>query len=95
MTSIGFSAFLEDFAGSLGVDRFALYLHDFGSWIGLRLAMRDPSRIAALIVQNGDIYEDVLGPKYAGLKEIWKMDRTAGSPSCASSSPAIISGTSS
>ena len=74
----GFSAFLEDFAGSLGVDRFALYLHDFGSWIGLRLAMRDPSRIAALIVQNGDIYEDVLGPKYAGLKEIWKMDRTAG-----------------
>jgi pimeloyl-ACP methyl ester carboxylesterase len=74
----GFSAFLEDFAGNLGVGRFALYLHDFGSWIGLRLAMRDPSRVAALIVQNGDIYEDVLGPKYAGLKEIWKMDRTAG-----------------
>ena len=74
----GFSAFLEDFAGNLGVGRFALYLHDFGSWIGLRLAMRDPSRIAALIVQNGDIYEDVLGPKYAGLREIWKMDRTAG-----------------
>jgi pimeloyl-ACP methyl ester carboxylesterase len=69
----GFSAFLAD-----GVARFALYLHDFGSWIGLRLAMRDPSRIAALIVQNGDIYEDVLGPKYAGLKEIWKMERTTG-----------------
>jgi pimeloyl-ACP methyl ester carboxylesterase len=74
----GFSAFLENFAGRLGVRRFALYLHDFGSWIGLRLAMRDPSRIAALIIQNGDIYEDVLGPKYAGLKEIWKMERTAG-----------------
>ncbi len=40
--------------------------------------MRDPARIAALIIQNGDIYEDVLGPKYAGLKEIWKLDRTAG-----------------
>ena len=58
----GFSAFLEDFAGTLRVARFALYLHDFGSWIGLRLAIRDPTRIAALIIQNGDIYEDVLGP---------------------------------
>jgi pimeloyl-ACP methyl ester carboxylesterase len=33
----------------------------------LRLAMKDPSRITALIIQNGDIYEDVLGPKYKGL----------------------------
>ena len=46
-----------------------LYLHDFGSQIGLRLAIRRPERIAALIVQNGDIYEDQLGPKYAALKE--------------------------
>lgn len=72
----GFASFLEDFTGALGVGRFALYLHDFGSWIGLRLAMRNPGRIVAMIVQNGDIYEDVLGPKYAGLKEIWKMERT-------------------
>ena len=74
----GFASFLEDFAGALGVGRFALYLHDFGSQIGLRLAMRDPERVAALIIQNGDIYEDALGPKYAGLKEIWKMDRAEG-----------------
>ena len=58
--------------------RCSLYLHDFGSQIGLRLAIRDPSRIAALIIQNGDIYEDVLGPKYAGLKDIWKMERSEG-----------------
>jgi pimeloyl-ACP methyl ester carboxylesterase len=45
-----------------------LYLHDFGSQIGLRLAIRQPRRIRALIIQNGDIYADVLGPKYAGLK---------------------------
>jgi pimeloyl-ACP methyl ester carboxylesterase len=71
----GFASFLGDFADTLGVKRFALYLHDFGSQIGLRLAIRDPARIAALIIQNGDIYEDVLGPKYAGLKTIWKMER--------------------
>jgi pimeloyl-ACP methyl ester carboxylesterase len=51
----------------LNVERFALYLHDFGSQIGLRLAINRPERIAALIIQNGDIYEDELGPKYAPL----------------------------
>lgn len=74
----GFALFLENFAQATGVGRFALYLHDFGSWIGLRLAMRDPARITAIIIQNGDIYEDALGPKYSGLKEIWKMEPAAG-----------------
>ena len=66
----GYSEFLERFLDRLGVRRFALYLHDFGTWIGLRLAMRRPDAIAALIIQNGDVYEDALGPKYAGLKAV-------------------------
>jgi pimeloyl-ACP methyl ester carboxylesterase len=56
----------------LGIRRFALYLHDFGSQIGLRLAIKQPDRIAALIIQNGDIYEDQLGPKYAPLQEYFR-----------------------
>lgn len=64
-----YSQMLEAFAERLGLTRYALYLHDYGTWIGLRLAMRHPGRIAGLIVQNGDIYRDVLGPKYAGLLE--------------------------
>lgn len=67
----GYARFLGRFADVMGVDRFALYLHDFGSQIGLRLAIRRPDRIAALIVQNGDIYEDELGPQYDGLKAYW------------------------
>jgi pimeloyl-ACP methyl ester carboxylesterase len=74
----GYASFLSAFADALGVKRFALYLHDFGSQIGLRLAIRDPERIAALIIQNGDIYADVLGAKYAGLREIWKLERPEG-----------------
>ncbi|WP_129791162.1 alpha/beta fold hydrolase [Sphingosinicella sp. CPCC 101087] len=65
----GYAEFLDGFADRLELDRFALYLHDFGSQIGLRLAIRRPERIAALIIQNGDIYEDQLGPKYAPLQE--------------------------
>lgn len=68
----GFADFLDTFTQKLGLQRFALYLHDFGSQIGLRLAIKKPHRIAALVIQNGDIYEDVLGPKYAGLQEYWR-----------------------
>jgi pimeloyl-ACP methyl ester carboxylesterase len=63
-----YADFLESFLVRLGVTRFAIYLHDYGSQIGLRLAIRHPESIAALIIQNGDIYEDALGPKYDGLK---------------------------
>src|SRR5687768_16551497 len=65
----GYAGFLDRFAQALNLSHFALYLHDYGSQIGLRLAIERPDRIAALIIQNGDIYEDVLGPKYAFLTE--------------------------
>lgn len=68
----GYADFLEQFLDRFGVGRFALYLHDFGSQIGLRLAMRRPERIAALIIQNGDIYEDQFGPKYEPLQRYFR-----------------------
>lgn len=64
----GYRDFLERFLEVTGVERFALYLHDFGSQIGLRLALKQPERVTALIIQNGDIYEDQLGPKYEPLR---------------------------
>jgi pimeloyl-ACP methyl ester carboxylesterase len=68
----GYAQFLDRFLEQLGVGRFALYLHDFGSQIGLRLAIAGPERINALIIQNGDIYEDQFGPKYATLQAYWR-----------------------
>jgi pimeloyl-ACP methyl ester carboxylesterase len=68
----GYADLLDRFARKLGLDRYALYLHDYGSQIGLRLAIKAPERVAALIIQNGDIYEDVLGPKYEYLKGYWE-----------------------
>ncbi|WP_309083669.1 alpha/beta hydrolase [Chelativorans sp.] len=64
----GYTRFLNRFVDAMGMERFAIYLHDYGSQIGLRLAIAAPERITALIIQNGDIYEDALGPKYAGLE---------------------------
>lgn len=67
----GYARFLERFTAAMGLTRYALYLHDYGSQFGLRLAIMAPERVAALIIQNGDIYEDQFGPKYEALKEYW------------------------
>lgn len=73
----GYAAWLEAFVDAMHVDRFVLYLHDFGSPIGARLAIRTPQRIAGLIIQNGDIpYEDALGPKYADIEATWTLPRS-------------------
>ncbi len=67
----GYSDFLKGFTEVAGLDRYAIYLHDYGSQFGFRLAMAAPDRVTALIISNGDIYEDQHGPKYAPLKEFW------------------------
>lgn len=48
------AALLDD----LGVDRFAMYVQDYGAPIGWRLALRSPQRITAIITQNGNAYTD-------------------------------------
>lgn len=67
----GYAHWLSAFAETLGVDRHALWLHDFGSQIGLRYAIAHPERIAALVISNGDIYRDALGPGYDLLRRYW------------------------
>ena len=70
-TFAGYTRLLHRFVEALGLDRFALYLFDYGSEVAFRLASERPDRIAALVVQNGDIYEDAFGPKYETLRQFW------------------------
>ena len=74
----GYAGFLERFVEGMDLTRYAIYLHDYGSQFGLRLAMKAPEQVAALIIQNGDIYEDQHGPKYGPLKEYWVNPSLAG-----------------
>lgn len=67
----GYADFLRGFTKVLKLRRYAIYLHDYGSQFGLRLAIAAPEKVTALIISNGDIYEDQHGPKYAPLKEFW------------------------
>ncbi|MET9342391.1 MULTISPECIES: alpha/beta fold hydrolase [unclassified Nonomuraea] len=69
----------EGFVRRLGLERFVMYVFDFGAPVGFRLALRNPSWIAGLIVQNGNAYEDglsagardfiALRPEVAGAEE--------------------------
>jgi pimeloyl-ACP methyl ester carboxylesterase len=68
----GYADFLDRLMKRLELPRFALYLHDFGSQIGLRLAIARPASVTALVIQNGDIYEDVLGPRYEPLLKYFR-----------------------
>ena len=55
---------MSDFANKLGIEKYIVYLMDYGAPIGLRMALKNPQKIAGLIVQNGNAYEE-------GLREFW------------------------
>ncbi|GAA2797727.1 alpha/beta fold hydrolase [Streptomyces showdoensis] len=46
----------------LGVDRFALYIQDYGAPIGLRIASRQPERVTAIVTQSGNAYLEGFTP---------------------------------
>ncbi|MGM7644602.1 alpha/beta fold hydrolase [Nocardia sp. JW2] len=47
---------------TLGIDRFAVYIQDYGAPIGLRIAARNPQRVSALITQSGNAYLEGFTP---------------------------------
>lgn len=51
----------------LAIDRFALFVQDYGAPIGLRIASRNPHRISAVITQNGNAYVEGFTPFWDGL----------------------------
>ncbi|MFD9096650.1 alpha/beta fold hydrolase [Streptomyces collinus] len=62
----GLADVVEGFVRGLGLDRFVLYVFDFGAPVGFRLAERHPERIAGLVVQNGNAYEEGLSDAARG-----------------------------
>lgn len=63
---------VERFTDALGLDRYALYVFDYGAPVGLRLAMSRPERVTALISQNGNAYEEGLSSGWEPLQRYWR-----------------------
>jgi pimeloyl-ACP methyl ester carboxylesterase len=67
---------MQHFTEALGLDRYILYLQDYGGPVGLRLAIAHPERVRALIIQNAVSHEDGLGPLWQKRRAFW-ADRAA------------------
>jgi pimeloyl-ACP methyl ester carboxylesterase len=55
----------------LNVERYVLFMQDYGGPVGMRMALDHPQRVQALIVQNANAYEEGLGPKWAAIARYW------------------------
>jgi len=60
-----FAELMDGLLTQLGVRSYALYVQDYGAPVGYRLALAHPERVTALVVQNGNAYEE-------GLRDFWK-----------------------
>jgi pimeloyl-ACP methyl ester carboxylesterase len=60
---------VDGLLSQLSANRYALYVQDFGAPVGYRLALRHPNRVSALVVQNGNAYEQ-------GFSDFWTPIRT-------------------
>ncbi len=67
---------IDGFTRELGLERYSLYVMDYGAPVGFRLAAKHPERVQALIVQNGNAYEEGLGDFWKPFRAYWQ-DRSA------------------
>ncbi|KAL5087064.1 hypothetical protein Trisim1_008447 [Trichoderma cf. simile WF8] len=71
----------EKFLEALHISKYALYIFDYGAPVGLKLAVRNPKSVTAIISQNGNAYNEGLGPFWDPVKTYWasgsKADRAA------------------
>jgi pimeloyl-ACP methyl ester carboxylesterase len=63
---------IANFTQTIGLQRFAVYLFDYGAPVGLRLALAHPERITAIISQNGNAYEEGLSEGWNPIQKYWK-----------------------
>jgi pimeloyl-ACP methyl ester carboxylesterase len=64
---------IEAFTEALGLNRYAVYIFDYGAPTGLRMALRHPERVTALISQNGNAYEEGLGDAWGPIRTYWSQ----------------------
>src|SRR5579864_4904740 len=72
----GLATTIEAFTEALKIDRYALYVFDYGAPTGFRLAMAHPDRVTAIVSQNGNAYEEGLGDAWDPIRNYWAAPTT-------------------
>ena len=63
---------IDRFLEKKGLKSYTLMIQDYGAPIGFRIATAHPERVVGIINQNGNAYEEGLGPAWADIRAIWK-----------------------
>ena len=63
---------IGQFTETIGIDRYAIYVFDYGAPVGFRLALAHPEKITAVISQNGNAYEEGLSQGWNPIQKYWK-----------------------
>jgi pimeloyl-ACP methyl ester carboxylesterase len=67
---------IDRFTEKLGLERYAIYVFDYGAPVGFRLALAHPERITSIISQNGNAYEEGLSQGWNPIQRYWKEPNT-------------------
>jgi pimeloyl-ACP methyl ester carboxylesterase len=67
---------IERFIEILRIDRYHLFVQDYGGPVGFRLAAAHADRVASLVIQNAVAHEDGLGPLWQTRRDFW-ADRSS------------------
>ena len=68
---------IDEFTEKLGLTKYAIYVQDYGAPVGYRLAVKHPERITAIVVQNGNAYDEGLDNDFwKPIKEYWKEPKS-------------------
>lgn len=62
---------MEGFTKALKIDKYAIYVFDYGAPTGFRLAMAQPQKVTAIVTQNGNAYEEGLGDAWGPIRKYW------------------------
>lgn len=73
---------IEGFIEALSLERYALYIFDYGAPVGLRLATRRPERVSAIISQNGNAYEEGFSDQWGPWEAYWRDASEANREAC-------------
>jgi pimeloyl-ACP methyl ester carboxylesterase len=63
---------INNFVEEMKLEKYSIYVHDYGAPVGFRLASKHPERIQAIITQNGNAYEEGLLSSFDPIRTYWE-----------------------
>ena len=63
---------MDRFLQTLHINKFYMYVFDYGAPIGFRIAMKHPEWIMGIVSQNGNVYREGLGKKWEARAKYWE-----------------------